>query len=56
MAYYSMVPGIHDYLQEMNREVLSKYNVMSVAEGAGNNFEDTHNLVDAERKELIFSP
>jgi len=52
MAYYSMVPGIHDYLQEMNREVLSKYNVMSVAEGAGNSFEDAHNLVDADRKEL----
>lgn len=52
MAYYSMVPGIHDYLKEMNREVLSKYNVMSVAEGAGNSFEDAHNLVDAERKEL----
>lgn len=52
MAYYSMVPGIHDYLKEMNREVLSKYNVMSVAEGAGNSFEDAHNLVDEERKEL----
>ncbi len=52
MAYYSMAPGIHDYLQEMNREVLSKYNVMSVAEGAGNSFEDAHNLVDADRKEL----
>jgi len=52
MAYYSMVPGIHDYLKEMNREVLSKYNVMSVAEGAGNSFEDAHNLVDADRKEL----
>jgi oligo-1,6-glucosidase len=36
----------------MNREVFSKYDVMSVAEGAGNSFEDAHNLVDAERKEL----
>ena len=25
---------------------------MSVAEGAGNTFEDAHNLVDADRKEL----
>ncbi len=25
---------------------------MSVAEGAGNSFEDAHNLVDADRKEL----
>jgi len=52
MAYYSMVPGIHDYLKEMHREVFSKYDVMSVAEGAGNSFEDAHNLVDASRKEL----
>lgn len=52
MAYYSMVPAIHDYLKEMNKEVFSKYNVMSVAEGAGNSFEDAHNLVDESRKEL----
>jgi oligo-1,6-glucosidase len=36
----------------MNNAVLSKYDVMSVAEGAGNSFEDAHNLVDAHRKEL----
>lgn len=52
MAYYSMVPTIHNYLKEMNQEVFSKYNVMSVAEGAGNSFEDAHNLVDESRKEL----
>ena len=50
--YYAMGPYLHDYLKEMNREVLSRYNVMSVAEGAGNTFEDAHNLVDAERNEL----
>ncbi len=52
MKYYSMGPHIHDYLQEMNKTVLSKYNVMSVAEGAGNTMEDAHNLVDADRNEL----
>ena len=52
IKYYAMGPHLHDYLQEMNREVLSKYDVMSVAEGAGNSFEDAHNLVDADRKEL----
>ena len=36
----------------MNKEVLSKYDVMSVAEGAGNSLEDAHNLVDANRHEL----
>jgi oligo-1,6-glucosidase len=52
MRYYAMGPHLHDYLKEMNREVFSKYNVMSVAEGAGNSFDDAHNLVDAERREL----
>lgn len=52
MAYYSMVPTLHNYLKEMNQEVFSKYDVMSVAEGAGNSFEDAHNLVDESRKEL----
>lgn len=50
--YYGMQGNLHGYLQEMNREVLSKYNVMSVAEGAGNTFEDAHNLVDADRNEI----
>ena len=50
--YYAMVPPIHQYLQEMNKEVLSKYDVMSVAEGAGNTYKDAHDLVDEERNEL----
>lgn len=52
IKYYGMVSPIHDYLKEMHREVFSKYDVMSVAEGAGNSFEDAHNLVDADRNEL----
>jgi oligo-1,6-glucosidase len=50
--YYYMVPGLHGYLQEMNREVISKYDLMTVAEGAGNSYEDAHNMVDADRHEL----
>ncbi|HEX4849425.1 MAG TPA: alpha-amylase family glycosyl hydrolase, partial [Puia sp.] len=50
--YYAMQGNLHGYLQEMNKEVFSRYDVMSVAEGAGNSFEDAHNLVDANRKEL----
>ena len=50
--YYAMQKNLHSYLQEMNKEVLSKYNVMSVAEGAGNSFEDAHDLVDSNRHEL----
>ena len=52
IKYYGMVPPIHDYLKEMNKEVFSKYDMMTVAEGAGNSFEDAHNLVDADRNEL----
>ena len=52
MRYYAMQGNLHGYLQQMNKEVFSKYDVMSVAEGAGNSFEDAHNLVDANRTEL----
>jgi oligo-1,6-glucosidase len=52
IKYYGMGPHLHDYLQEMNREVISKYDIMTVAEGAGSTFEDAHALVDPERKEL----
>jgi oligo-1,6-glucosidase len=52
IKYYAMGAGLHTYLQEMDKEVFSKYDVMSVAEGAGNTMEDAHNLVDANRHEL----
>jgi len=49
---YNHGPRLHDYLQEINREVLSKYNVMSVAEGAGRNTTEAMLFVDPARKEL----
>jgi oligo-1,6-glucosidase len=52
IKYYGMRPNLHNYLQEMNREVFSKHNIMTVAEGAGSTFEDAHSLVDANRHEL----
>ncbi len=52
VKYYAMQGNLHRYLQEMHREVFSQYDVTSVAEGAGNSFEDAHDLVDADRKEL----
>lgn len=52
IQYYALQDGLHTYLKEMNKEVFSKYDVMSVSEGAGRNFEDAHNLVDADRNEL----
>jgi oligo-1,6-glucosidase len=50
--YYGMGPHLHDYLQEMNREVLGKYDIMTVAEGAGSTLQDAHDLVDSDRHEL----
>jgi oligo-1,6-glucosidase len=52
MPYYAMGPHLHDYLKEMNQQVFSKYNLMTVCEGTGNTMEDAHNMVDADRKEL----
>jgi oligo-1,6-glucosidase len=50
--YYGMGPHLHDYLREMNGEVLSKYDIMTVAEGAGSTLQDAHDLVDPDRHEL----
>jgi len=52
VAYYADGPHVHEYLQEMNREALSKYDVMSVAEGLGVTTATAHDFVDPERKEL----
>lgn len=45
-------PRMHEYLQEMNREVLSKYDVYTVGEGFGVGVETVLDYVAPERKEL----
>ncbi|WP_317130050.1 glycoside hydrolase family 13 protein [Flavobacterium franklandianum] len=45
-------PHLHDYLKEMNKEVLSKYDCMTLAEGAGMTLKSALDFVDADRKEL----
>lgn len=52
IKWYGMRPQLHAYLNEMYNEVISKYDVFAVAEGAGSTFEDAHMLVDADRNEL----
>ncbi|MFV8464486.1 glycoside hydrolase family 13 protein [Flavobacterium sp. LB1P62] len=52
IKYYGVGPHLHEYLQEMNREVFSKYDIMTVAEGAGSSPEDAMQFVDPDRKEL----
>ncbi len=51
-VYYASRPRLHDYLHEMNREVLCKYDVMTVAEGPGISPEEAHKIVDPSRHEL----
>ena len=50
--FYAMGPHLHEYLQEMNREVLSKYDVMTVGEAFGVTLDQTPTLVDEKRNEL----
>lgn len=52
IKWYGMRPQLHDYLKEMNKEVLSKHDVFAVAEGAGKTMKDAHDLVDEDQKEL----
>jgi oligo-1,6-glucosidase len=49
---YASGPKLHDYLQEMHREVLSNYDVMTVGEALGVTLEQTHFFVDERRDEL----
>lgn len=51
-VYYAKGPHLHDYLQQMNREVLSKYDIMTVGEGSGVTIEEAINFVGEDRKEL----
>ena len=46
------VPGIHEILQEMNREVFSKYDIMTVGEGARVTVEMVSDYICAGRQEL----
>jgi oligo-1,6-glucosidase len=55
VQYYAEGPKLHEYLQEFNREVLSKYDIMTVAEGPGTTSENVMNFVDEDRNELNMS-
>ncbi len=52
IPYYGSGKNLHAYIQEMNREVISKYDIMTVAEGAGANSTEAMLFVSPERKEL----
>ncbi len=54
-CFYATGPNLHEYLQEMNREVLSHYDCMTVAEGQGTSPENILDLVGEDRGELNMS-
>lgn len=45
-------PHVHEYLQEMNREVLSKYDLMTVGETAGVDIPNAKRYANADGSEL----
>lgn len=52
IEYYADGPHLHTYLQEMNEEVLSHYDCMTVGECVGIKKDGALDFVDEERKEL----
>ena len=51
-SFYAKEPRLHLYLHEMNRQVLSKYDCMSVGEGSAVMVDDVAKFVDPAREEL----
>lgn len=50
--YYAKGPQLHAYLNEMYREVFSKYDCMNVGEASGISIDDALLFVDEDRNEL----
>jgi oligo-1,6-glucosidase len=50
--FYTNGPNVHTYLQEMNREVLSRYDVVSIGEMHATGVEEALRYVAPERNEL----
>lgn len=50
--YYANGPKIHQYLNELNQKVLSKYDIMTVGEGPGINLDNGLDYVHKDRNEL----
>ncbi len=50
--YYANGPRIHEYLKEMNKEVLRHYDIMTVGEGPGITLNTALDYVAEDREEL----
>jgi len=49
---YANGPRVHEFLHEMNKEVISKYDMLTVGEGPGIALENGLDYVQEDRKEL----
>lgn len=52
VPFYANGPRLHEYLHEMNQEVLSKYDIMTVGETPGVDRDQALLFVDDDREEL----
>lgn len=52
IPFYANGPKLHDYLHEMNQQVLSQYDVMTVGEAPGVYIDQALQFVNEDRKEL----
>lgn len=51
-AYYANGPHLHEYLREMNQQVLSKYDMLSVGEASGVGLAKALDFIAPDRHEL----
>ena len=51
-VYYANGPRVHEFLQEMNKKVLSHYDCMTVGEGPGVSIHEAIDYVNEDRNEL----
>ena len=52
VPFYANGPRLHEFLHEMNREVISKYDAMTVGEAPGVDLDQALDFVDEDREEL----
>ena len=52
IAFYANGPRVHEYLRELNQEVISKYDAFTVGEGPGISIDQALDFVHEDRKEM----
>ena len=50
--YYANGPRVHEYIKEMNKKVLSKYDIVTIGEGPGINLDNGLSYVNEDENEL----